>query len=39
MDFSIDNKFLLFKDNFEEIGMVNLIDYKRFNTIFVEMGI
>ena len=39
MDFSVDNKYLLFKDNFEEIGMLSLIDYKRFNTIFVEMGI
>ena len=39
MDFSIDHKYLLFKDNFEELGMINLESFKRINTIFVEMNI
>lgn len=39
MDFSRDCKYLLFKDSFEELGMVNLQNFKRINTIFVEMGI
>lgn len=39
MDFSRDCKYLLFKDSFQELGMVNLENFKRINTIFVEMGI
>lgn len=40
MDFSVEDKFLLFKDRYEEIGMISLEkEYKRINTIFVEMGI
>ena len=42
LDFSKDDQFLLFKDRYEEIGMLALTpdkDYKRINTIFVEMNI
>ena len=40
LDFSSDEKYLLFKDKYEEIGMINLEkDYRRINTIFVEMNI
>ena len=40
LDFSVDDKYLLFKDRYEEIGMISLEkDYRRINTIFVEMGI
>lgn len=39
LDFSRDSRYLLFKDSFEELGMVNLQTYKRINTIFVEMGV
>jgi hypothetical protein len=40
LDFSTDDKYLLFKDRYEEIGMVSLDkDYRKINTIFVEMGI
>ena len=39
LDFSRDCKYLLFKDSFEELGMVNLTTFKRINTIFVEMGV
>jgi hypothetical protein len=38
LDFSTDDQFLLFKDRYEEIGMLALTpdkDYKRINTIFV----
>ena len=40
LDFSVDDRYLLFKDRYEEIGMISLEkDYRRINTIFVEMGI
>lgn len=39
LDFSVDCKFVLFKDRHEEISMIQLEDYKRINTIFVEMNI
>ncbi len=39
LDFSTDEKYLLYKDKFEEIGMVYLVTLKRINTIFVEMKI
>ena len=40
IDFSVDSKYMLFKDKYEDIGMINLEkDFKRINTIFVEMGI
>lgn len=42
IDFSLDDKYFLFKDKYEEIGMINLDsekDYRRINTIFVEMAI
>ena len=38
LDFSLDNKYFLFKDKYEEIAMINLDsekDYRRINTIFV----
>jgi hypothetical protein len=39
LDFSTDEKYLLYKDKFEEIGMIYLVTLKRINTIFVEMKI
>lgn len=42
IDFSLDDKYFLFKDRYEEIAMINLDtdrDYKRINTIFLEMGL
>lgn len=39
MDFSRDCKYILFKDSFEELGMISLENYNRINTIFVEMDV
>ena len=36
MDFTLDNSYLLYKDNFEEVSIIDLTNHKKINTIYIE---
>ncbi|EGR29518.1 PH domain protein [Ichthyophthirius multifiliis] len=36
VDFTIDNSYLLYKDNFEEVSIIDLTNHKKINTIYIE---
>jgi len=39
LDFSTDNFYLLYKDSFEEVVIIDLSNLKKINTVFVEFDI
>ncbi len=36
VDFTVDNSYLLYKDNFEEVSIIDLTNHKKINTIYIE---